>query len=102
MAMQRVQRELEGNADHRAHFICALALAWPDGHVESVEGRVDGRLVWPPRGSRGFGYDPMFLPEGGALTFGEMEPEAKHRVSHRARAFAQITARCFGQKNGPS
>ena len=102
LAMQRVERSLDGIADRRAHFICALALAWPDGHVESVEGRVDGRLVWPPRGSRGFGYDPMFLPEGGALTFGEMEPEAKHRVSHRARAFAQITARCFGQKNGPS
>ena len=102
LAMQRVQRELDGNADRRAHFICALALAWPDGHVESVEGRVDGRLVWPPRGNRGFGYDPMFLPEGGQLTFGEMEPEAKHRISHRARAFAQLTARCFGQMNGPS
>ena len=102
LAMQRVERALDGIADRRAHFICALALAWPDGHVESVEGRVDGRLVWPPRGSRGFGYDPMFLPEGGALTFGEMKPEAKHRISHRARAFAQITARCLGQKNGAS
>jgi XTP/dITP diphosphohydrolase len=101
-AMQRVQRELDGKADRRAHFICALALAWPDGHVEGVEGRVDGTLVWPPRGSRGFGYDPMFLPEGRALTFGEMEPEEKHRISHRARAFAQLTARCLGQKNGAS
>jgi XTP/dITP diphosphohydrolase len=70
--------------------------------VETVEGRVDGVLVWPPRGSRGFGYDPMFLPEGGALTFGEMEPEAKHKISHRARAFAQLTARCFGHQNGAS
>ncbi|HEX6101759.1 MAG TPA: RdgB/HAM1 family non-canonical purine NTP pyrophosphatase [Alphaproteobacteria bacterium] len=102
VAMERVQRELGGSADRRAHFICALAMAWPDGHVESFEGRVDGILVWPPRGSRGFGYDPMFLPEGGTLTFGEMEPDAKHRISHRARAFAQLTARCFGHKDGAS
>lgn len=100
VAMERVQRELGGSPDRRACFICALAMAWPDGHVESFEGRVDGTLVWPPRGSRGFGYDPMFLPEGGTLTFGEMEPEAKHKISHRARAFAQLTARCFGQRNG--
>jgi XTP/dITP diphosphohydrolase len=98
--MERVQRELGASADRRAHFICALAMAWPDGHVESFEGRVDGVLVWPPRGTRGFGYDPMFLPEGGGLTFGEMEPEAKHKISHRARAFAQLTARCFGHKDG--
>jgi non-canonical purine NTP pyrophosphatase (RdgB/HAM1 family) len=95
MAMERVQRELGGSADRRAYFICALALAWPDGHVESFEGRVDGTLVWPPRGTRGFGYDPMFLPEGGDLTFGEMEPQAKHKISHRARAFAQLTLACF-------
>jgi XTP/dITP diphosphohydrolase len=101
-AMARVEAELGGGADRRAHFICALALAWPDGHVESFEGRVDGTLVWPPRGTRGFGYDPMFLPEGGSLTFGEMEPEAKHRISHRARAFAQLTALCFGHEDGSS
>jgi XTP/dITP diphosphohydrolase len=102
MAMERVQGELGGSADRRAHFICALALAWPDGHVESFEGRVDGTLVWPPRGTRGFGYDPMFLPEGGTLTFGELEPEAKHKISHRARAFAQLTQHCFGHRNGAS
>jgi XTP/dITP diphosphohydrolase len=102
VAMERVQRELGGSPDRRACFICALAMAWPDGHVESFEGRVDGTLVWPPRGSRGFGYDPMFLPEGGTLTFGEMEPEAKHKISHRARAFAQLTARCFGHRDGAS
>jgi XTP/dITP diphosphohydrolase len=100
IAMERVQGELGDRSDRRAHFICALALAWPDGHVESFEGRVDGRLVWPPRGTRGFGYDPMFLPEGGDRTFGEMEPEAKHRISHRARAFAQLVSHCFGPRNG--
>jgi XTP/dITP diphosphohydrolase len=100
MAMERVQRELGGSADRRAYFICALALAWPDGHVESFEGRVDGTLVWPPRGTRGFGYDPMFLPEGGDLTLGEMEPQAKHKISHRARAFAQLTLACFDAPNG--
>ena len=94
-AMGRIQSELADTPDRRAHFVCALALAWPDGHVETFEGRVDGTLVWPPRGTRGFGYDPMFLPEGGALTFGEMEPAAKHAISHRARAFAQLVAQCF-------
>jgi XTP/dITP diphosphohydrolase len=94
-AMQRVQRELGDTPNRHGHFICALALAWPDGHVETFEGRVDGTLVWPPRGTRGFGYDPMFVPEGGALTFGEMEPAAKHAISHRARAFAKLVAQCF-------
>ena len=64
----------------------ALSLAWPDGRTESFEGKVFGQLVWPPRGSNGFGYDPMFVPHGHDQTFGEMEPEAKHRISHRARA----------------
>ena len=94
-AMRRVQSALADTPDRHAHFICALALAWPDGHVETFEGRVDGTLVWPPRGKRGFGYDPMFLPESGTLTFGEMEPAAKHAISHRARAFAQLVAQCF-------
>ncbi len=98
LAMQRVQEELGGAADRRASFVCTLAIAWPDGHVEVFEGRVDGTLVWPPRGSRGFGYDPMFLPEGDALTFGEMEPEAKHKISHRAQAFAKLMAACFGRE----
>jgi XTP/dITP diphosphohydrolase len=94
-AMERVQRELEAlgpDASRAAHFICALALVWPDGHSEWFEGRVDGTLVWPPRGDRGFGYDPMFVPEGHDLTFGEMEPDAKHAISHRADAFRKLVA----------
>jgi XTP/dITP diphosphohydrolase len=78
-----------------AHFVCALALAWPDGHVEWFEGRVDGTLVWPPRGGNGFGYDAMFLPNGHEQTFGEMAPEAKHAMSHRADAFGQLVAAVF-------
>ena len=88
LAMQKVEAELAGRPDRRAHFICALCLAFPDGRHQIFEGRVDGRLVWPARGAKGFGYDPMFIPEGHAMTFGEMEPEAKHAMSHRARAFA--------------
>jgi XTP/dITP diphosphohydrolase len=75
-----------------AHFVCALALAWPDGHVEWFEGRVEGTLVWPPRGENGFGYDAMFLPDGGSETFGEIDPDAKHAISHRADAFRQMVA----------
>ena len=93
--MEKLQLELEGEPDRAAHFVCALALAWPDGHSECFEGRVDGRLVWPPRGDRGFGYDPMFLPQGHDITFGEMEPDAKHAISHRADAFRQLVAACF-------
>jgi XTP/dITP diphosphohydrolase len=93
--MERVERELAGKTDRRAHFVCALALAWPDEHCESFEGRVDGRLVWPPRGSRGFGYDPIFLPDGHAETFGEMAPEKKHAISHRADAFRKLVSACF-------
>lgn len=94
-AMKRVHRELDGKDDRRACFICALCLAWPDGHCETFEGRVDGTLVWPPRGDKGFGYDPIFRPEGHAITFGEMEPARKHAMSHRARAFDQLVAHCF-------
>ncbi|MGQ9364777.1 RdgB/HAM1 family non-canonical purine NTP pyrophosphatase [Azospirillum sp. ST 5-10] len=94
-AMERVEGELAGTADRSAHFVCALALAWPDGHVETVEGRVDGALVWPPRGDRGFGYDPVFKPTGLDITFGEMDPAEKHRISHRADAFRQLVERCF-------
>ena len=100
-AMQRVEQELAAagpDASRAAHFICALALAWPDGHVEWFEGRVDGTLVWPPRGDRGFGYDAMFLPEGGTQTFGEMEPDAKHAISHRADAFRQLVAASLPQQ----
>jgi XTP/dITP diphosphohydrolase len=95
-AMAEVERKLNAlgaaGDQRRAHFVCALALAWPDGHAEIFEGEVHGHLVWPPRGARGFGYDPVFLPNGGKETFGEMAPEAKHAISHRARAFAKLVA----------
>jgi len=98
VAMDLVERKIAGKgpeATRDAHFVCALALAWPDGHVEWFEGRVDGTLVWPPRGSNGFGYDAMFLPNGHEQTFGEMAPEAKHAMSHRADAFGQLVAAVF-------
>jgi XTP/dITP diphosphohydrolase len=91
-AMVRVEETLAGKSDRRAHFVCVLALAWPDGRCETFEGRVDGRLVWPPRGDRGFGYDPIFLPDGHDLTFGQMDPAKKHAISHRARAFEKFLA----------
>ena len=94
-AMRRVHDELEAlgpDASRNAHFVCALALVWPDGRSEWFEGRVDGTLIWPPRGDRGFGYDAMFLPAGHDLTFGEMDPEEKHRISHRADAFRKLVA----------
>lgn len=97
-AMRRVNANLAAkgpDAPHTAHFVCALALAWPDGHVEWFEGRVDGSLVWPPRGDNGFGYDPMFVRDGDTRTFGEMEPDAKHAISHRADAFRQLVAAVF-------
>jgi len=94
VAMRLVEERLGAidDAPRDAHFVCALALAWPDGHVEWFEGRVDGTLVWPPRGQNGFGYDPMFLPDGETLTFGEMAPEAKTPLTHRAAAFRQLVA----------
>lgn len=95
-AMEKVWAEIEAagpDSSHDAHFACALSVAWPnDGQTESFEGRVDGTLVWPPRGQKGFGYDPMFVPVGHDQTFGEMDPEAKHRISHRADAFAKLVA----------
>lgn len=94
-AMRLVEEHLERagpEAGRDAFFMCALSVAWPDGHLESFEGRVDGTLVWPPRGNRGFGYDPMFLPNGYAETFGEMDPDAKHKISHRADAFHKLVA----------
>lgn len=99
-AMERVNRELayagaKDPAARRAHFVCALSLCWPDGHCESFEGKVFGTIVWPPRGSKGFGYDPVFQPAGEVVTFGEMEPERKHAMSHRADAFRQLVAACF-------
>jgi XTP/dITP diphosphohydrolase len=96
LAMRRVEATLSGTSDRRAFFVAVLALAWPDGHLEGFRGEAHGTLVWPPRGARGFGYDPMFLPDGGMLTYGEMDPDAKHRISHRAMAFRQLVAACFG------
>ena len=94
IAMERVQREL-GDGDRGARFVAVLALAWPDGHSELFRGEARGTLTWPPRGDRGFGYDPMFVPLGGTLTFGEMDPAEKHKISHRARAFAKLVEGCF-------
>jgi XTP/dITP diphosphohydrolase len=108
-AMERVERELQRRGatrpeQRRAHFVSALILAWPDGHEELFEGRVHGTLVWPPRGERGFGYDPMFQPDGFDKTFGEMAAEEKHGIdwsrggaalSHRARAFVKLAQACL-------
>ena len=101
VAMQAVADQVRGKGawsepGPRANFVAALCLAWPDGEPDIFEGRVDGHLVWPPRGFKGFGYDPMFVPEGNAVTFGEMEPDAKHAISHRARAFQLFARACLG------
>ena len=85
--------------DMRAQFICALALVWPDGHEVSVEGTIHGNLTFPARGTLGFGYDPIFQPYGHKITFGEMKPNAKHAISHRADAFGKLISRCFINKN---
>ncbi len=103
-AMETVDRILRerGAGDRRAHFVAALCVAWPDGHVEQFEARVDGTLVWPPRGEKGFGYDPMFQPDGYEITFGEMSAGEKHGLppkgtglSHRARAFRKLAEACL-------
>jgi XTP/dITP diphosphohydrolase len=93
-AMQKVEERLAATEteDLSAWFTCALALAWPEGPAVVVEGRIDGTLAFPPRGTRGFGYDPIFMPEGHDLTFGELEPAQKDAMSHRARAFAKLKA----------
>ena len=98
LAMTKVEQALATagpDAGRDAQFVCTLALAWPDGHLQWFEGRVEGTLVWPPRGTRGFGYDPVFVPRGGTETFGEMDPDAKHAISHRAEAFAKLVAATF-------
>ena len=94
LAMRKVEERLEtaGGDDRSAWFTCALAVAWPGGPAVVVEGRIDGTIVFPGRGDRGFGYDPIFQPSGGSLTFGEMDPAEKDAMSHRARAFAQLKA----------
>lgn len=100
VAMERVANEVREkggwlSSGPRADFISVLCLAWPDGEIAHFEGKVYGHLVWPPRGGKGFGYDPMFQPDGHTLTFGEMEPDAKHAISHRARAFALFVRNCL-------
>jgi XTP/dITP diphosphohydrolase len=109
-AMEQIDRLLRDRGAlspdrRRAYFISALCLAWPDGHIEEFEGRVDGTLVWPPRGVKGFGYDPMFLPDGFDRTFGEMASEEKHGLppygqglSHRARAFRKLAEACLERR----
>jgi XTP/dITP diphosphohydrolase len=98
LAMRLVHEQMEQagpEAGHDAHFVCALSLCWPDGHIESFEGRVDGQIVWPPRGANGFGYDAMFQPLGHDISFGEMDPDDKHAISHRADAFRKLVAAVF-------
>jgi XTP/dITP diphosphohydrolase len=95
LAMRNVEEKLEAVGalrpeQRRAEFVCLLSLCWPDGQHQEFEGRVSGSLIWPPRGRKGFGYDPMFLPDGFNMTFGEMEPAQKHQISHRARAFRKL------------
>lgn len=95
VAMKKVEEALKGKTDRSAKFVCALALAWPDGHCETFEGEVHGTLIFPPRGDKGFGYDPIFIATGHNITFAEMDPAAKHAMSHRADAFRQLVAACF-------
>ncbi|GAB4541618.1 MAG: RdgB/HAM1 family non-canonical purine NTP pyrophosphatase [Parvularculaceae bacterium] len=105
VAMARVEEELQrANAgktpeNRAASFVCALTLAWPDGHCETFRGEIAGRIVWPPRGEKGFGYDPIFVAEGMTETFGEIDPAEKHAISHRARAFAALLEGCFAGRS---
>lgn len=97
-AADRLRRELDwrgAGEGAAAHFVCALTLAWPDGHCEDFEGLARGSLTFPARGARGFGYDPVFVPEGGSLTYAEIDPGEKHAISHRADAFRQLEAACL-------
>ncbi len=98
MAMGKVEgllAEQGPDVDRSAAFVCTLALAWPDGHSEIFEGRVSGSLTWPPRGTLGFGYDPVFVPTNGTQTFAEIDPAEKHAISHRADAFQKLVAALF-------
>lgn len=94
-AMRRVHEEMGNNPDKKAYFVSCLVLAWPDGHYEAAEGYAHGTITWPPRGDKGFGYDPIFIPNGDMRTYGEMEPAEKDSTSHRADAFAKMLAKCF-------
>jgi XTP/dITP diphosphohydrolase len=95
IAMERANRELGDNPNRLAQFVCCLALAWPDGHVETFQSEWPGTLTWPPRGDHGFGYDPMFVPNGQTQTAGEMDPALKHAQSHRAQAFRKLVDACL-------
>lgn len=98
LAMRKVEDRLAAlgpGADRAAAFVCTLALAWPDGEAMTFEGRCPGHLVWPPRGQRGFGYDPVFVADGMTETFAEIDPARKHAISHRARAFEKLVAACL-------
>lgn len=98
LAMGKVEEKLRAlgtDVDRSAHFVCTLALCWPDGETALFEGRVAGNLTWPPRGTLGFGYDPVFVPDGYDQTFAEIEPEAKHAISHRAEAFKKLVNALF-------
>lgn len=97
--MEKIRQKLaeSGAHDFSARFVCALCLAWPEGETAVFEGEVRGRLTFPPRGGRGFGYDPIFIPEGYDVTFGEMDPAQKHAMSHRADAFAKLKSACLEQ-----
>ncbi len=100
-AMKRIEEELRAkNAkDYSAHFVCVLAIVWPDGREEYFEGVVEGQLSFPPKGDRGFGYDPIFIANGKSETFGQMDPEKKHAMSHRANAFAKLVSKLFAKAN---
>lgn len=95
VAMRKVHDAVGDNPDRSAAFVCVLAMGWPDGHSEVFEGRVEGNLVWPMRGDKGFGYDPIFQAHGYDVTFAEMDPVEKHSISHRADAFAKLVRDCF-------
>lgn len=98
VAMTAINEKLGDATDRSANFTCALTLAWPDGHMESFEGKVFGDIAWPMRGEKGFGYDPIFVPNGRSETFAEIEPTEKHAMSHRADAFKQLIDACFQNK----
>jgi XTP/dITP diphosphohydrolase len=100
-AMARVERELGNNPDRHAYFVAVLALAWPDGQLETFRGEVHGSVTFPPRGTLGFGYDPIFLPQGMSETFGELDGERRMRVSHRTVAFRQLAAACLPMPQPP-
>ncbi len=102
LAMTKVEDLLAAQGpevSRRAQFVCTLALAWPDGETAVFEGRCPGTLAWPPRGTRGFGYDPVFVADGMTATFAEIDPAEKHRISHRAAAFAKLAAACLGERS---